>query len=171
MAKSPNTSAQFNILRNDPTRGEGGYGVGTISLENITPIIVDPGEQEVFINMGALHARSQVEKKVRFKPVKDELVDPKLYWIVWMALQVGEGGPFYSGAGACEIMVSQEEKRIKSGYKSLPEHVNTLDKVLKGRILISHMDSLSKSLLKDFLIDFNEVYWERSPEELKNEFL
>ncbi len=31
----------FTILKNDSTDGDGGFGVGVIDLNNITPIIID----------------------------------------------------------------------------------------------------------------------------------
>lgn len=161
---------QFNIIKDDPTRGEGGYGVGTISLENVTPVIIDPENQDVFIDMGALHGRSRVEQKVSFKAKKDELVQPQKYWIVWIALDRGEEGAFYSGAGACEIIVSKvtkEGSKKRLGHKSMPEHVNSLDKAIKRKFSLDKLDDISKLLLKNFLVDFNNEYWEGSPEELK----
>lgn len=31
----------FNIVKNDSTDGHGGFGVGALSLENISPVFVD----------------------------------------------------------------------------------------------------------------------------------
>ncbi|WP_370542936.1 YwhD family protein [Geomicrobium sp. JCM 19055] len=53
----------FNILSGDSTDGHGGFGVGSLSLDNLTPVIIDPVEERVFIDMGAIHARSEIEKK------------------------------------------------------------------------------------------------------------
>lgn len=165
-------NAQFNIVKNDPTKGDGGFGVGTISLENITPIIINLENEEIFIDMGALHGRSRVESKVKFKASKEELVNPYKYWIVWMALEMGEEGIHYSGAAACEIMIAREiEGKKRYGYKSMPEHVNSLDKALKRKYLVNQLDDVSKKLLKNFLVEFNNDYWERSSEELKNNLL
>ncbi|MFP3720905.1 YwhD family protein [Niallia circulans] len=171
---SPKKNAQFNILRNDPTKGDGGYGVGSISLENVTPIIIDRESQEVFIDIGAMHGRSKVEQKVFFKNVTKEEVldlDPHKYWVIWIALDRNEEGAYYSGAGACEILVAKKMKegsRKRFGYKAMPEHVNSLDKAIKRRFALDNMDYDSKQSLKKFLVDFNNDYWERSPEELKN---
>lgn len=158
---------QFNILSGDSTGGDGSYGVGTINLDNVTPVIVDPEGEEAYIDMGALHARSKVEKRVRFNPSKDGLADARLYWIVWVTLEAGEHGPYYAGMGACEILVSREERRIRPGYKSMPEHVNNMDKALKKRVVADHMDDKSKQVLKKFLVDYNEDYWKQASDELK----
>src|SRR5690606_31345730 len=92
--------------------------------------------------------------------------NPKRYWIVWAALSTSPEGPYFSGCAACEILVSREDRRIKPGYKSMPEHVNHLDKALKGKFILTQMDDKSKQLLKDFLLTYKD-YWDRSSDELK----
>lgn len=160
----------FTILSNDSTDGDGGYGVGTLDLNNVTPIIIDGEKEHVFIDLEALHGRSMIEKKVRFSPDLAHASDDYYrYWIVWVALQVGANGPYYAGCTASEVRVSKEERRIKLGYKSLPEQVNYLDKALKGKFLLNHVDTNSKKLLSQFLSEFNEAYWKHSPEELKHQ--
>lgn len=160
----------FNILSGDSTDGDGGYGVGTMDLNNVTPIIINPEDNKIFIDMEALHGRSFVEKKVRFRPNKSHAGDdPKLYWIVWVSLNSTKDGPYYSGCTACEIFVSREERRIKLGYKSMPEHVNNLDKAIKSKFVLSHIDKKSKNLLKEFLISYDKDFWERSSKELKEQ--
>lgn len=160
----------FTILSNDSTDGDGGYGVGTLDLNNVTSIIIDCEKEHVFIDLEALHGRSKIEKKVRFSPdLAHASSDYYRYWIVWVAIQVNQNGPYYAGCTASEVRVSKEQRRIKLGYKSLPEQVNYLDKALKGKFLLQHIDSLSKKLLFQFLSEFNEAYWKHSPEELKHQ--
>ncbi|SFE62646.1 YwhD family protein [Alteribacillus iranensis] len=158
--------SRFNILSGDSTDGHGGYGVGALSLDNVTPVIVDPEGDDAFIDMGALHARSAIEKRVRILESRDELPDSRKYWIVWVTVQQKEGKPHYGGVGACEFLVEREDKRIKNGYKSMPEHVNNMDKSLKGRVVVDHMDDHSKKILAAFLKGFNEDMWNHSTEEL-----
>lgn len=86
---------------------------------------------------------------------------------MWLTLQNSGSGPYYSGATASEILVSREERRIKLGYKSLPEHVNYMDKSLKNQFVLSHMDERSLGLLRDYLKEYDEGYWQRSSEELE----
>lgn len=159
--------AEFNILSGDSTGGDSEFGVGTINLDSVTPVIVDPEGGEAYIDMGALHARSKVEKRVRFSPNKDEHVDSRVYWIVWVVADRGKKGPFYSGISACEMRVSREERRIRPGYKSMPEHVNHMDKALKHKIIIDNMDDRSKRLLGKFLKEHDPRFWENTDKELK----
>lgn len=162
--------SQFTILSGDSTGGDGSFGVGTINLDNVTPVIVDPEENRAYIDMGAMHARSKVERRVRFSPSKEGLEDARKYWIVWVTLERGENGPYYAGVAACEILVSREERRIRPGYKSMPEHVNHMDKALKGKVIVSNMDDHSRRILRDFLRDYNRDYWENAPASLKEAF-
>ncbi|MFC2948945.1 YwhD family protein [Virgibacillus sediminis] len=154
----------FTIIKDDSTDGHGGYGGGAISLENMSAVIVDPNEDKAYVDMGAMHARSDVERRVKFQPDKDKVPNGKLYWIVWVNVARGENGPYYSGVTGCEIRV---DRSIKLAYKSMPEHVKHMEKALKGKVIVDHMDDHSKKLLRDFLVDFNEDMWNNSTDELK----
>ncbi|HET7578799.1 MAG TPA: YwhD family protein [Bacillales bacterium] len=162
--------AQFNIISGDSTGGDGSYGVGAINLDNVTPVIVDPDEHNAYIEMEALHARSKVERRVRFNPSKEGLEDARLYWIVWVVTERGEKGPHYVGIGACEMRVSREERRIRPGYKSMPEHVNNMDKALKHHVIVDNMDQPSRDILKDFLKNERPEIWENTSEDVKAHF-
>ena len=170
--ESTNNKAQFNIISNDSTDGDGGFGVGTLSLNNITSVIIDVDNEEIYIDMEALHGRSRIEKKVRFSPNREHAgEDFFTYWIVWIAMERSSNGAYYAGCTASEVLVSKEERRIKLGYKSLPEQVNMLDKAMKGKFIIDHLDQKAKVLLHNFLKNFNENYWEETPQLLKDKLL
>lgn len=153
----------FNILGKEDTSKHGGYGAGTLSLNNISPVIIDVEAGQAEVDMGALHARSAAEKGIKFLPDKNEVPNGKPYWLVWVTVDNKGEGPFYTGVTACEMTIDRE---IRRGYKSLPEHVNRMDKSLKGHIIIDHMDEKSKEVLKAFLEEHNEEIWNRSSEEL-----
>ncbi|WP_156290196.1 YwhD family protein [Oceanobacillus salinisoli] len=157
----------FTIIKDDPTDGHGGYGGGggVISLENMSPVIVDPNENEAYVDMDAMHARSKVERRVKWTHERDQVLNGKLYWIVWVNVERNESGKFYSGVAGSEIRVDRENKRA---YKYMPEHIKHMEKSLKGKIIVDHMDDHSKKLLKDFLVDFDEDMWNNSSDELKD---
>lgn len=154
----------FNIIKNDPTDGHKGYGVGALSLENVSPVFIDIEEGKAFVDIGAMHARSQVERGIKFTHIKEDVPNGKPYWLVWVTIDRKEEGPYYAGVTACEMTVDREARR---GYKSLPEHVNRMDKSLKRHIIVDHMDEPSKKVLADFLKNHDEKMWELSSEELK----
>ncbi|NHM30136.1 YwhD family protein [Neobacillus terrae] len=154
----------FNIIKNDPLDKHKGFGKGALSLDNVSPVILDVEAGEAAIDVGAMHARSVVEKGIKFLPSKDEVPNGKPYWLVWVTIDRNEEGPYYAGVTACEMTVDRE---IRRGYKSLPEHVNRMDKSIKRHIIVDHMDDKSKKTLADFLRQHNEILWENSSDELK----
>ncbi|WP_019154010.1 YwhD family protein [Robertmurraya massiliosenegalensis] len=156
----------FNIIKSDPMDGHKGFGVGTLSLDNISPVIIDVEAGEAVVDIGALHARSAVEKRIKFLKNKEEVPNGKPYWLVWVTIDRKEDGPYYAGVTACEMTVDQE---IRRGYKSLPEHVNRMDKSLKRHIIVDHMDEKSKKVLADFLKNHNAEMWEGSSQQLKDD--
>ena len=158
----------FNIIKPDPTDGHKGYGKGSLSLDNMSPVIIDVNEDEAVIDIGAMHARSVVEKGIKFLPNKDDVPNGKPYWLVWVTIDRKVEGPYYAGVTACEMTVDRE---IRRGYKSLPEHVNKMDKSLKRHIMVDHMDEKSKKILADFLKGHNEELWNNSTDELKQGLL
>jgi hypothetical protein len=115
-----------------------------------------------------MHARSAVEKGIKFLPNKEEVPNGKPYWLVWVTIDRRVEGPYYAGVTACEMTVDRE---IRRGYKSLPEHVNRMDKSLKRHIIVDHMDEKSKKILADFLRGHNEQLWNHSSDELKKSLL
>ncbi|MFP3125470.1 YwhD family protein [Ectobacillus funiculus] len=158
----------FNIVKNDSTSGHGGFGVGALSLENMSPVIVDVTEGTAYVDVGAMHARSAVEKGIKFLTNKEEVPNGKPYWLVWVTIERTAEGAYYAGATACEMTVDREARR---GYKLLPEHVNKMDKSLKRHIIVDHMDEASKKILGSFLKSHDEDIWKNSSARLKQDLL
>lgn len=154
----------FNIIKSDPTDGHKGFGIGALSLDNVSPVIIDVNEGDAIIDVGAMHARSVVEKGIKFLPNKEDVPNGKPYWLVWVTIDRKEEGPYYAGVTACEMTVDRE---IRRGYKSLPEHVNRMDKSIKRHIIVTHMDERAKGILVEFLQKHNMEMWENSSDELK----
>lgn len=156
----------FNIIKNDPMDGHKGFGKGVLTLDNVSPVIVDVEAGEATVDVGAMHARSVVEKGIKFLPDRNEVPDAKLYWVVWVTIDRKEEGPYYAGVTACEMTVNRE---IRRGYKLLPEHVNRLDKSIKRHIIVDHMDDKSKQILADYLKNHDAGMWERAEDQLKTD--
>lgn len=165
MSENNKKKQAFTIIADDSTDGHGGYGGGSISLENMSSIIVDPEDNKAYVDMNAMHARSDIERRVKYLSDKNEVPEGRLYWIVWVTVELGENGPYYAGVGASELLVDKKNRRA---YKSMAEHVGNMEKSLKGKIVVDHMDEKSKHLLKDFLKTFKEDMWENSTDELKD---
>ncbi len=164
--ETPKQKLGFTIIKNDPTDGHKGFGIGSLSLENVTPVFIDIQEKNAFIDIGAMHAKSEVERRIKFTTNREDSEGGKPYWLVWVTIDFKEDGPYYAGVTACEMVVNREKRR---GYKILADHVNKMDKSMKRKIIVAHMDDDSKRVLAEFLQTHNNEMWKRSDEQLRND--
>ncbi|MDU3987489.1 MAG: YwhD family protein, partial [Staphylococcus aureus] len=74
---------------------------------------------------------------------------------------------YYAGVTACYLLVN---KSIRRGYKSMPEHVNMMDKSMKHQFIIDQIGDDNKQILKKFLQNHNVEMWNNSSEELYRAF-
>ena len=90
-----------------------------------------------------MHARSTVEKGIKFLTNKDEVPNGKPFWLVWVTIERTATGAYYAGVTACEMTVDREIHADINHF----EHVNKMDKSLKRHIMVDHMDESSKRYL------------------------
>ncbi|WP_042470742.1 YwhD family protein [Bacillus ndiopicus] len=164
--EKPKQKMGFTIIKNDPTDGHKGFGIGSLTLENVSPVIIDVEEQTAIVDIGAMHAKSDVERGIKFTVNREDSAGGKNYWLVWVTIDHKEDGPYYAGVTACEMVVNREKRR---GYKILADHVNKMDKSMKRHIIVDHMDDVSKKVLADFLQQHNSELWQRSDVKLHND--
>ncbi|WP_088007646.1 YwhD family protein [Indiicoccus explosivorum] len=164
--EKPKQKMDFTIIKNDPTGGHKGYGIGSLSLENVSPVIIDVAEKTAEVEIGAMHARSATERGIKFTTNREDSAGGKAYWLVWVTIDYTEEGPYFAGVTACEMVVNREKRR---GYKILADHVNRMDKSMKRKIMVDNMDASSKEVLREFLKGHSPEMWERSSEELHKE--
>lgn len=140
-----------------------GFGAGMIDLSNLSSVIID-GE-EAYIDIGAIHAKSKVERGIRFTPHKEEVPGGRTCWVVWVAVDRSEEGhAHYGGVTACEMRIDAEQRK---GWKILADHVNRMDYALKRRFMLDELNGQERAALKRVLVENNPDMWERSPAELK----
>jgi predicted nucleic acid-binding Zn finger protein len=149
----------LNVVSNKEHRG---FGAGALDLSNLSSIIIDGGE--AYIDLGAIHAKSKVERGVKFSVNKEDVPNGRQCWIVWVAVGRNDEGQYYAGVTACEMLVDSEARR---GWKILADHVNKMDYALKRRIILEGLSETERAALKKALIEHNAEWWERSSEELK----
>lgn len=164
--EKPKPKMGFTIIKNDPTDGHKGFGIGSLSLENVSPVIVDVAEGTAVVDIGAMHAKSEVERGIKFTMNREDSAGGKDYWLVWVTIDHKESGAYFAGVTACEMVVNREKRR---GYKILADHVNKMDKSMKRHIIVDHMDEPSKQILADFLKSHNEEMWNNSEEKLRRD--
>ena len=112
-------------------------GLARYHLENVSPVILDVEEGTAFVDIGAMHASSDVERGIKFTTDRADSEGGKPYWLVWVTIDYKEDGPYFAGVTACEMVVNREKRR---GYKILADHVNRMDKSMKRHIIVEHMD-------------------------------
>jgi hypothetical protein len=139
-----------------------GFGAGSIDLNNVSPVIIDDGV--AVIDIGAMHAKSKVEKGIKFSTNREDVPAGRQVWLVWVAVDRTAEGQYYAGLTACEMWIDSEARR---GWKILADHVNKLDASLKRKIIVEGLGAREKEALKALLISHNEDWWEASPDELK----
>lgn len=136
----------------------------TMDLSSISPVIIDVEKGEAYVDMGALHARSAVERGIRFGTDLSQVPDGKLYYIVWVSVGSNEKGKYVHGAGACKMVIDSVNRK---GYKILAEHVNAMDAAMKGRFRLDGLTAKEKKIFMDFLMKEKKDIWDNSPEEFK----
>jgi len=141
-----------------------GFGAGAIDLSNVSSIIIDG--DEAYIDLGAMHAKSRVERGIRFTPNKDEVPGGRTCWVVWVAVdRSAEEGAYYAGVTACEMKIDAE---ARIGWKILADHVNKMDAAMKRRFILDGLNEREARALRRLLTEHNPGMWERSPQELKD---
>jgi hypothetical protein len=139
-----------------------GFGAGTIDLSQVACVIIDRGE--AYLDVGAMHAKSKVERGIKFSPDKANVPNGRPCWIVWVAVDRNAEGSYYAGVTSCEMLIDEEARR---GWKVLPEHVNRLDSALKRKYMLDNIGPEEKAALMKLLIAHNAEWWDHSPETLK----
>ncbi|WP_081756883.1 YwhD family protein [Gorillibacterium massiliense] len=139
-----------------------GFGAGAIDLSNVSGVVIDQGE--AYLDNGTLHAKSKIEKGIKFSGEKEDVPNGRRCFIVWVAVDRDEEGQFYGGLAACEMLVDTEAKR---GWKILADHVNRMDRAMKRKILVENLNDSEKMALKKLLSEFNPEWWAHTPEEVK----
>lgn len=155
----------LNIISNEDKSKHKGFGAGSIDLNSMSPVILDG--DEAYIDIGAMHAKSKVEKGIKFSINREDVPDGRQVWIVWVAVDRSPEGQFYGGLTACEMWIDSE---ARCGWKILADHVNRMDYALKRKVLLEGLSSQQKQLLKQLLLDTNEEWWDRSPDHVKAAF-
>lgn len=157
--KKEKKSLSLNVVSSKQHKG---FGAGTIDLSAVSCVIIDDGV--AYIDVGAMHAKSKVERGIKFTPNKEDTPNGRQCWIVWVAVDRNEEGSYYAGATACEMLIDSEARR---GWKILADHVNKLDHAIKRRYNLSELGDAERVALRKLLTEHNLEWWDRSPEELK----
>lgn len=124
-------------------------------MRGLSSVFVD-GEQ-VFIDNGAIHGKSQIERGVTFVRKLEEVPNPRTVWGFWITLHRFEGGvQGYYGAMPFPIQLDGE---AQVGFKSLAQQVNHMERAVKGQVDLSDVDSAVKKRLANYLQSIRPELW------------
>ncbi|RIV28721.1 hypothetical protein D2Q93_01620 [Alicyclobacillaceae bacterium I2511] len=137
------------------------------TLRGLSAVFVD--ETRAFIDNGAVHGKSQLERSLQFAKEQGELIDPHRVWGVWVTLkhfnQTGQG---FHGAMPFSLWI---DAAGKVGYKSLAEQVNQMERAIQSQVALKGLSQKERSILKDFLkLAASGVYWENATREFREAF-
>jgi len=158
--KKEKKSFALNVVSNKKHKG---FGAGSIDLSDVACVIIDEGV--AYLDVGAMHAKSKVERGIKFTPNKEDTPNGRACWVVWVAVERTEEGTYYAGVTSCEMLIDSEARR---GWKILADHVNRLDAALKRRYMLDNIGPIEKAALRKLLMEHNLEWWEHSPEELRS---
>jgi hypothetical protein len=158
----PKKKLAFNIIKTETNHG--GFGGNAFDLNAMASVMIE--NDKAYIDMGAIHARSALEKGIKFSTNREDVPNGTRCWIVWVVSGRNENGVFYKGATACEMSIDREARR---GYKILADHVNRMDYAMKGRYMVESLNDVEKGALKKLLMEHNPEMWGNSPETFKEQ--
>lgn len=140
-------------------------GHGTSDEFAALSVILIDGDQ-IFIDNGAIHGKSRLERGVDFTTYKkpEEVPNGETIPSIWVMLKKYESGMGYSGVVATSIVVNKEER---VGYKSVAALVNAMDGAMKGKISISTLSNEHQVKLVKFLEEMRPDLWANTPHEVK----
>ncbi|WDL97968.1 YwhD family protein [Alicyclobacillus sp. ALC3] len=132
------------------------------SMRGLSVVFVD-GER-VFIDNGAIHGKSDLERGMQFVKSLDEVPNPRLVWGFWVTLHRFEGG--VQGYYGLTMFALHLDETAKVGYKSLAEQVNQMEKAVKGQVDVSRVPAEVKSRLVNFLQSVRPELWTHAAHDL-----
>ncbi len=154
---------KLNALTVVSNKEHKGFGAGALDLSKLSSVIIDG--TEAYIDMGAIHAKSKLEKGIKFSVNRDDAPDARKCWIVWVVVgRTDDDLKYYAGVTACEMAVNPESRK---GFKILADHVNRMDYALKGRLMLEGLEAHERAALRKVLMENNQEMWDHSTVELK----
>jgi hypothetical protein len=132
-------------------------------LQSLSVIQID-GDQ-IFIDNGAIHGKSRLERGVDFRSFMkpEDVPNARRIPEVWVTLRRTENGMGYFGICSAEIWINDEQQ----GYKSMAALVNHMDGALKGKVDVKNLTPEQKEMLVGYLQEFRADLWENTPEDVK----
>lgn len=134
-------------------------------MKGLSALFVD-GDQ-VFIDNGAIHAKSRLERGVTWVKTASEVVSGRMIQGIWITLHRFEHGQGYYGAMPFSLFI---DENAHVGYKNLTEQVNHMDKAVRGTVKVDELDNETRLRIGSFLAMVREDLWTHASEEFRAAF-
>ncbi|SFU38784.1 YwhD family protein [Alicyclobacillus macrosporangiidus] len=135
------------------------------ALRGLSAVFVD-GER-VFIDNGAIHAKSNLERGLTFVKNREEVPNPRDVWVFWITLRRGPDGQGYHGAMPFRLWV---DEAAGVGFKSLAEQVNKMEKAVKGQVDLTGVPDEVVARVGGFLKQLRPDLWDHAGEAFRTAF-
>ncbi|EJY55234.1 hypothetical protein URH17368_1974 [Alicyclobacillus hesperidum URH17-3-68] len=134
-------------------------------MKGISAVLMDG--DEVFVDNGAIHAKSRIELGIQFVKSLTEVPNPRRVIGLWVTLKRFADGMGYSGAMPFELWIDAD---AKLGYKKLAEQVNSMDKAVRGTVDLSQLTDAEIEAFASFLRQTRADLWEHAAEGFRSAF-
>ena len=128
------------------------------AMKGLSAVFIDA--DRVYIDNGAIHGKSNLERGIQFVKTLEEVPAPREIWVFWVTLKRNpEKDQGYHGVMPFRMWIDQD---AKVGYKSLAEQVNKMDKAVKGQIDVAAVPPEVVEKLKGFLRGVRTDLWDNA---------
>jgi hypothetical protein len=149
--------------------GSSKHGVDD-SMKGLSALFID-GER-VFIDNGAIHAKSHFEKSLSFVKELSEIQVTKEVWVFWITLHRFDTpeGKVQGYYGAMPFCIYVDEKTGQA-YKNLAEQVNKMEKAVKGQVDLTKVPEDVRTKAAEYLKKVRPDLWEHAGESFRKAFV
>jgi hypothetical protein len=145
--------------------GRTGHGTPD-DFATLSVVMID-GE-EIYVDNGAIHGKSRIERGVDFRTYTkpEDVPGGRKVKEVWVQLKSFESGRGYYGLVSAELVVNSEQM---VGYKSMGALVMAMDGAIKGKFSLQNLSAEERAKFRAFLETFREDLWANTPQEIKDQ--
>ncbi|WAH35735.1 YwhD family protein [Alicyclobacillus dauci] len=134
-------------------------------MKGLSAVFLDG--DEVFIDNGAIHAKSRLEVGVKFVDDQSAVPDARHIQGLWITLKRQENGLGYAGAMPFDLWIDDS---TKMGYKKLSEQVNQMDKAVRGQVDVQGLPREVVNKLGAHLQKIRPDLWENASDSFRQAF-
>lgn len=126
-------------------------------MKGLSAVFLDG--DEIFVDNGAIHAKSRLEFGVKFVASREEVPDARHIQGIWITLKRQTNGLGYTGAMPFELWI---DDATKMGYKKLMEQVNQMDKAVRGQVDLTGLPKETIHKFGEHLQKIRPDLWENA---------